>query len=56
MIPESKGWVPAIMFGGTENKLDIVELHIWMTRSIVEKNKGISIIKLHFVVELLQVL
>ena len=36
------------------NKLDIEELHLWMARSIVEKNKGISILKLHPVVELLQ--
>ena len=39
-----------------ENKLDIGELHLWMARGIVKKNKAFLVLKLHLVVELLQVL
>jgi hypothetical protein len=38
-----------------ENKLDVGKLHFWMTRSVVEKNKGLLVLDLHFGVEFMKI-
>jgi hypothetical protein len=36
-------------------KLGAMFVHFWMTRSVVEKNKGLPILNLHFGVEFLKI-
>jgi hypothetical protein len=38
-----------------ENKFDVGKLHFWMTRSVVEKNKGLPVLNLHFGIEFLKI-
>jgi hypothetical protein len=38
-----------------ENKFDVGKLHFWMTRSIVEKNKGLLVLDLHLGVEFMKI-
>jgi hypothetical protein len=55
MIPESKGWVPTVMFGGRKTSLTL-ESSISGRQGVLSRRiRGFPILNLHFSVEFLKI-